>query len=92
MLIEDGKIQLSDPIAHYLPAFDVDGKREITIQHLITHTSGLPMSAIMGMDLSTLESIQSVADLGAKQELEFQPGTSFNYSDQGIRKSNKRKD
>jgi CubicO group peptidase (beta-lactamase class C family) len=83
MLIEDGKIKLSDPIAQYLPAFDVEGKREITIQHLITHTSGLPMSAIMNMDLSTLDSIQSVAELGGSAELEFQPGTAFTYSDQG---------
>lgn len=83
MLVEDGKIKLSDPIAQYLSAFDVDGKREITIQHLITHTSGLPMSTIMNMDLSTVDSIQSVAELGGKDELEFEPGTAFNYSDQG---------
>lgn len=83
MLVEDGKIKMSDSVAQYLPAFDVEGKREITLQHLITHRSGLPMSAIMSLDLSTLDNIQSVAELGGKEELVFQPGTAFKYSDQG---------
>ncbi|PCH80352.1 MAG: hypothetical protein COB96_03475 [Planctomycetota bacterium] len=83
MLIEAGKIKLDDPICRYLPAFDVDGMRSITIDHLLTHTSGLPMSAIMAMDLGDLSGIQDVATLGGKQDLEFEPGTSFNYSDQG---------
>ena len=83
MLVQDGKLKLSDTIAQYLPAFDVEGKREITIEHLLTHTSGLPMSSIMTMDLSTLASIQSVAERGGQEELEFQPGKDFRYSDQG---------
>jgi CubicO group peptidase (beta-lactamase class C family) len=58
MLIEEGRVQLDDPIARYIPslgakevfaAFDFDDRsyttraaeREITVRHLLTHTSGL---------------------------------------------------
>jgi CubicO group peptidase (beta-lactamase class C family) len=56
MLVEEGKIQLTDPISKFLPAFsemkvlvtDKDGsvgtepaKRQITVQDLLRHTAGL---------------------------------------------------
>jgi len=83
MLEEEGLLKLDEPIAKYIPAFDVAATREITIHQLITHTSGLPMSLIMATDLYTLDGIQAVAKMGGGQKLEFEPGTSFNYSDQG---------
>jgi CubicO group peptidase (beta-lactamase class C family) len=83
MLIEERKLALDTRVAKLLPAFDVDGKREITIQQLLTHTSGLPMSLIMGRDPRTLESVRAVADLGGACKLECDPGSEFHYSDQG---------
>jgi len=53
MLVEDGRIALSDPVSKFIPAFakttvrDTDGsapvpaRRAITIRDLLTHTSGL---------------------------------------------------
>ena len=83
MLVDDKLIKLSDPIAKYIPSFDVEGSRDITVEHLITHTSGLPMSLLIGQDLASLEGIRGVAELGAGHSLEFEPGSGFNYSDQG---------
>lgn len=83
MLVEDGELQLDDPIALYLPEFDVDDKRDITIRQLLTHTSGLPFSMIAAADPRQLESVRAVAELGAEAELKFEPGTGFQYSDQG---------
>jgi CubicO group peptidase (beta-lactamase class C family) len=83
MLVDDGEIALDDPISKYLPEFDVEGKRGITIQHLITHTSGLGFSMIAAADPRKLESVRAVAALGAGSELQFEPGTDFQYSDQG---------
>jgi CubicO group peptidase (beta-lactamase class C family) len=40
-LIERGEINLTDKISKYLPGFDANEKREITIENLLTHTSGL---------------------------------------------------
>ena len=83
MLVEEKKIKLNDQASQHLPLLDVDGFREITIQQLLTHTSGLSMSRIMSADPRKLESIQAVAALTVDAPLEFSPGTSFNYSDQG---------
>ena len=82
-LVEDKKLKLRDRVAEYLPAFDVDGKREITVQQLLQHTSGLPMSEIMALNPRELTSVRAVADLGGASQLEFEPGTGFRYSDQG---------
>ena len=41
MLMEDGELSLDDPVAQYLPSFDNDRSRSITIRQLLTHTSGL---------------------------------------------------
>jgi len=40
-LVERGKLQLDDPVARHLPAFAAKGKQDVTIRHLLTHTSGL---------------------------------------------------
>lgn len=41
-LIEQGKIGLDTSVAQYIPAFAANGKSDITIRNLLTHTSGLP--------------------------------------------------
>ncbi len=83
MLIEAGLIELDDPIFEHLPEFDVEGMRGITVGHLLTHTSGLGFSMIAASDPRQLESVRAVAALGAGSELQFEPGTGFQYSDQG---------
>jgi CubicO group peptidase (beta-lactamase class C family) len=40
-LIERHQLDLTAPAASYLPGFEVNGKDTITIQQLLTHTSGL---------------------------------------------------
>jgi len=86
MLIDDDRLELDDLASAYLPAFDVDGLRDITIEHLLTHTSGLPMSQILSADLSALEAqggIMAVANLSRAEHLQFAVGEDFSYSDQG---------
>ncbi|MFT7678493.1 MAG: CubicO group peptidase (beta-lactamase class C family) [Planctomycetota bacterium] len=83
MLLDEKQLKLDDPVAQYLPAFDVESTRTITIEQLLNHNSGLPMSLIMGKKLLDLDGIQAVAQLGAGYELEFDPGSAFQYSDQG---------
>lgn len=41
-LAERGKLDLAAPVARYWPAFGAHGKAQITVQQLLTHTSGLP--------------------------------------------------
>lgn len=83
MLIDEGKLKLDDRAARFLPAFDSDTHREITIQQLLEHRSGLSLSSLIKTDHKNLHGVQDVAELAAKSELEFKPGTDFNYSDDG---------
>jgi CubicO group peptidase (beta-lactamase class C family) len=41
-LIQQGRLALADTVVTYLPAFDNNGKGDITILQLLTHVSGLP--------------------------------------------------
>jgi len=41
LLVEEGRLRLTDRVATHLPGFERYGKRDITIRHLLTHTSGL---------------------------------------------------
>ncbi|MCP4848783.1 MAG: beta-lactamase family protein [Verrucomicrobiaceae bacterium] len=42
VLMERGKLNLNDPVKKHIPEFSGTGKSEVTIRHLLTHTSGLP--------------------------------------------------
>jgi CubicO group peptidase (beta-lactamase class C family) len=42
ILVDRKEIELTDYAATYLPAFACNGKEEARIEHLLTHTSGLP--------------------------------------------------
>ena len=47
-LEEDGKIELDAPVQKYLPWFQVadpDASAQITVLHLLNHTSGIPITA-----------------------------------------------
>jgi len=39
--VEQGLINIDDPVGKYLPDFPVTGKKAITLRHCFTHTSGL---------------------------------------------------
>lgn len=39
-LVEEGKVRLDAPVATYLPEFAANGKQEVTVQQLLSHTSG----------------------------------------------------
>ncbi|MEV5431585.1 serine hydrolase [Streptomyces sp. NPDC052701] len=39
--MERGRLELRAPVASYLPGFGRAGKQDVTVRHLLTHTSGL---------------------------------------------------
>lgn len=83
MLIDAGRLELDTRAAEHLPAFDVADRREITVEQLLRHQSGLPMSLILSRNPRELSSVREVADLGGTCALDFAPGTGLGYSDQG---------
>jgi len=42
LLVEQGSVSVDDPVGKYLPEFDADDKKNVTIRHLMTHMSGMP--------------------------------------------------
>ena len=97
-LIEEDKLALEDPVSKYIPELGglevwADGKRipaehDITIQDLLTHTSGLTYGFFADHPVDALyreAATHKTADLGALMKilgtlpLKFQPGTKWNY-------------
>jgi CubicO group peptidase (beta-lactamase class C family) len=83
-LVEQGKVNLDDPVVKYLPYFTIDDPRakEITVRQMATHTSGMPdvqdyLWNKPEYDEGALE--RYVRSLGDKT-LVFAPGTQFRYS------------
>lgn len=62
-LVAEGRLRLEDRVSRYLQNFGVLGKAEITVAHLLTHTSGLPQHYSFQKDLPDLS---RDALLGAK--------------------------
>ena len=79
-LLEDGKIDLETPVAHYLPAFASAGgdKALITIRHLFTHSAGFPAGIATGGRTLTLA--QLLPEIAARRQI-GPPGGQFLYSD-----------
>lgn len=80
--IERGEVKLDERVARYLPEFDTNDKRDITVHQLLTHTSGLP--AWRPLYLTTGGDKKRVLETIANETLEQKPGTQVRYSDLGF--------
>lgn len=81
ILVEQGKVGLSDPVAEYIPEFAANGKRKITIEQLLTHQGGLiPDNALRDYDDGQDAAWKNMFNL----KLHVEPGTKFVYSDVGF--------
>jgi len=79
-LWDEGKFKLDDPVAKYLPQFGVQGKGNVTIRELLTHTSGFrpdPPTPLYEIKGSRKDRMDYVLQL----PLEHPPGTHYVYSD-----------
>jgi len=87
-LAEQGKLSFSDPIGKYLTGWVSDSiGRKVTIQNLLTHTSGLGSYFNEKFMKSSRELYRKVDDyksLVADEKLAFEPGTKWQYSNTGF--------
>jgi CubicO group peptidase (beta-lactamase class C family) len=82
MLTERGKLHYDDPIAKHLPELTGLGE-EITIRHLLTHTSGIPDVGDLGIDRPNLQESE-VLKAVIKQHPQFaDAGEQYHYSNTG---------
>ncbi len=95
MLVDEGKVRLDDPVEKYLPEFKgqmvkvgkdklAAPKRPITVRDLLTHTSGLPGKIAIETPTLDMLTLKYAGEKYGKTPLEFEPGTSFIYSNPGI--------
>jgi len=81
LLIEQGQLQLTDPVAKHWPAFAANNKEAVTIEHLLLHTSGLTAdNALADYTDGPARALERIAGL----KLEAPAGTRFRYSDVGF--------
>jgi len=77
-LLEDGRIRLSDRVSSFIPGFERHNKTDITVRHLMTHTSGLRPD----LDLSEPWSgYEKGIELAVDEVPTARPGERFVYSD-----------
>lgn len=81
LLQQEGKLSIDDPVSRFIPG--LTRGNEVTIRELLSHTSGYqdfwPQDYVMPMMLSATTP-QAIADRWAKQPLDFDPGTRWQYS------------
>ena len=77
-LVEQGQLRLKEKVASYLPEFGNNGKQDITIEHLLLHTSGLiPDNPMADYHDGPEKAWERVCELPLTAPL----GTAFKYSD-----------
>ena len=86
-LVEQGKLSYEDPLSKFVPDFpDSESAKRIKIKHLLSHTSGLGSywTPAFFSSLDRLRTVQSILDVADKDAPEFEPGTSWRYSNTGF--------
>lgn len=79
-LVEEGEIDLDDPITAYLPEYRNDTGALVSIHHLLSHSHGIPDISYDGLPpILDLEPPALLASY-ASGDLRFRPGTRFEYS------------
>lgn len=84
-LVEKEVINLDSPIQLYLPEFPKKEKGEITIRHLLNHTSGVRHyhSTFSAISFTHYETLVNALDEFKDDPLAFTPGTSYLYTTYG---------
>lgn len=99
MLQDEGKLNIEDPVAKYLPEFKnqmlvqeksgdrvvlVKPARPVTVRDLLTHTSGLVGNSPLDGDALDVLNLKEAVITYALSPLQFEPGTKWSYCNPGI--------
>ncbi len=85
MLAEQGRLRLDDDIASYLPDYPAGGRR-ITIEQLLTHTSGIRSYTDMpawGARMREDWTLSELVDFFKNEPFDFEPGARWHYDNSG---------
>ncbi|NTV80719.1 MAG: beta-lactamase family protein, partial [Candidatus Aminicenantes bacterium] len=85
LLAQEGKLGLQDEITKFLPDFPTQGRR-ITVEHLLTHTSGIQSYTDLPEWLPLWRkdfTLKELIDLFKDKPMQFGPGESWAYNNSG---------
>ncbi|MEM8929808.1 MAG: serine hydrolase domain-containing protein [Acidobacteriota bacterium] len=77
LLWQRGALDLDDPVARHVPAFEQKGKGAITIRHLLTHTGGVRMLNLGWPEASWDEILDTICS--RRPEPRWPPGEKAGY-------------
>jgi len=81
ILVEQGKLRLNDTIGKFIPDIDDESAKRVTIQQLLTHTSGYRPDFDLSEKWTGRDGMLAALK---KEKLRNPPGTRFVYSDIGF--------
>jgi CubicO group peptidase (beta-lactamase class C family) len=93
LLVDEGKVNLDDPVEKYLPEFkdivmkggdNQKPKHAITVREILSHTSGLPFSTPQEQPTLDKLTLKEGTASYVKTGLNSEPGTKYAYSNAGI--------
>lgn len=80
-LVDDRKLEVGAPVRRYLPGYRGEGRGDVTVRQLLTHTAGLPAGDwLYGSAASPGQALRLVM----RTDLVTQPGERMVYSDFGM--------
>ncbi len=87
MLQDEGKVNVADPVAKYLPEFAAlktpSGKpANLTIAQMMTHTSGLGEAGVA--DAKKAHTLADLVPLWLAAPMQYEPGEKWKYTQSGI--------
>jgi CubicO group peptidase (beta-lactamase class C family) len=87
MLQDEGKLDIADPVAKYLPEFAAlktpSGKpANLTITQILTHTSGLGEAG--GPKAQDAQTLADLVPIWLSTPMQFEPGSQWKYCQSGI--------
>src|SRR5262249_27755624 len=84
-LFDRGEFKLGDPLKKFVPRFSGNERERVTMQHLLTHTSGLPDQLPENDALRKRHaSLTEFAEHAVATPLSFAPGSRYQYSSMAI--------
>jgi CubicO group peptidase (beta-lactamase class C family) len=84
-LYDRGQFRLSDDVRKFIPQFAGGLRDQVTMQHLLTHVSGLPDQLPENAELrSSHATLEEFVDHAIRTPPQFSPGSRYQYSSMAI--------
>jgi CubicO group peptidase (beta-lactamase class C family) len=81
ILVDEGRLDLAKRVSDFLPRFRGGARDQVTVEHLLTHSSGLPAHLPLYQEIQGKE---AYVERISATDLVYPPGAQSVYSDLGV--------